>query len=66
MGRIWGEPGPRTHQGCVQDLNSAIIYRVTNNTYFQMDGEAMKTATPLVQEGVFYAEVSMASPREGV
>ncbi|XP_036731910.2 cadherin-related family member 5 isoform X3 [Manis pentadactyla] len=39
------------------DLNSAIIYRVTNNTYFQMDGEAMKTATPLVQEGVFYAEV---------
>ncbi|KAK2495830.1 hypothetical protein MC885_013890 [Smutsia gigantea] len=39
------------------DLNSAIIYRVTNNTYFQMDGEAMRTATPLVQEGVFYAEV---------
>ncbi|XP_053779991.1 cadherin-related family member 5 isoform X6 [Desmodus rotundus] len=39
------------------DLNSAITYRITNNSNFQMDGEEVLTATQLVQAGVFYAEV---------
>ncbi|XP_045872273.1 cadherin-related family member 5 isoform X3 [Meles meles] len=39
------------------DLNSAIAYRVTNNTDFRMDGETLLTATLLANEGVFYAEV---------
>ncbi|XP_070282372.1 cadherin-related family member 5 [Myotis yumanensis] len=39
------------------DLNSAITYQITNNSDFRMDGEAVLTATPLGQAGVFYAEV---------
>lgn len=39
------------------ELNSAITYRVTNNSNFRMDGEAVLIAAPLVQAGVFYAEV---------
>ncbi|XP_047549171.1 LOW QUALITY PROTEIN: cadherin-related family member 5 [Lutra lutra] len=39
------------------DLNSAIAYRVTNNTDFRMDGETLLTASLLAHEGVFYAEV---------
>ncbi|EPQ03357.1 Cadherin-related family member 5 [Myotis brandtii] len=39
------------------DLNSAITYEITNNSDFRMDGEAVLTATPLGQAGVFYAEV---------
>ncbi|XP_054581370.1 cadherin-related family member 5 [Eptesicus fuscus] len=39
------------------DLNSAITYQITNNSNFRMDGEAVLTAAPLVQAGVFYAEV---------
>ncbi|XP_038279962.1 cadherin-related family member 5 isoform X5 [Canis lupus dingo] len=39
------------------DLNSAITYRITNNTDFRMDGEIVRTAAQLTQEGVSYAEV---------
>ncbi|XP_026946444.1 cadherin-related family member 5 [Sagmatias obliquidens] len=39
------------------DLNSAITYRVTNNSNFRMDGETMLTDASLVHAGVFYAEV---------
>ncbi|XP_032497627.1 cadherin-related family member 5 isoform X11 [Phocoena sinus] len=39
------------------DLNLAITYRVTNNSNFRMDGEAMLTGASLVHAGVFYAEV---------
>ncbi|XP_059566671.1 cadherin-related family member 5 isoform X4 [Myotis daubentonii] len=39
------------------DLNSAITYEITNNSNFRMDGEAVLTAAPLGQAGVFYAEV---------
>ncbi|KAM5318636.1 cadherin-related family member 5 isoform 5-T5 [Glossophaga mutica] len=39
------------------DFNSAITYRVTNNSDFRMDGEEVLTATQLVQAGIFYAEV---------
>ncbi|XP_054935852.1 cadherin-related family member 5 [Physeter macrocephalus] len=39
------------------DLNSAITYRITNNSNFRMDGEAMLTGASLVDAGVFYAEV---------
>ncbi|XP_036895119.1 cadherin-related family member 5 isoform X2 [Sturnira hondurensis] len=39
------------------DLNSAITYRVTNNSNFRMNGEEVLTATQLVQAGIFYAEV---------
>nr|XP_035939569.1 cadherin-related family member 5 isoform X2 [Halichoerus grypus] len=39
------------------DLNSAITYRITNNTNFRMDGETVLTAALLADEGVFYAEV---------
>nr|XP_055157013.1 cadherin-related family member 5 isoform X5 [Nyctereutes procyonoides] len=39
------------------DLNSAITYRITNNTDFRMDGEIVRTAARLTQEGVSYAEV---------
>ncbi|XP_057173304.1 cadherin-related family member 5 isoform X4 [Ursus arctos] len=39
------------------DLNSAITYRVTNNTNFRMDGETVLTAALLADVGVFYAEV---------
>ncbi|XP_024842713.1 cadherin-related family member 5 isoform X2 [Bos taurus] len=39
------------------DLNSAITYRITNNSDFRMDGEAVLTATSLEHAGVFYAEV---------
>ncbi|XP_061263532.1 cadherin-related family member 5 isoform X3 [Bos javanicus] len=39
------------------DLNSAITYRITNNSNFRMDGEAVLTATSLEHAGVFYAEV---------
>ncbi|XP_029064308.1 cadherin-related family member 5 isoform X1 [Monodon monoceros] len=39
------------------DLNSAITYRVTNNSNFRMDGEAMLTGASLVHAGVFYVEV---------
>ncbi|XP_036151812.1 cadherin-related family member 5 isoform X3 [Myotis myotis] len=39
------------------DLNSAITYEITNNSDFRMDGEAVLTAAPLGQAGVFYAEV---------
>lgn len=55
--RVLGGPGPRTHPPSVQDLNSAITYRVTNNSDFRMEGEVMLTAAPLLQTGVFYAEV---------
>ncbi|XP_032497625.1 cadherin-related family member 5 isoform X9 [Phocoena sinus] len=61
---LWGglersgeQPGLRTHWGHVQDLNLAITYRVTNNSNFRMDGEAMLTGASLVHAGVFYAEV---------
>lgn len=57
-----GQPGPRAHWDHVQDLNSAITYRVTNNSNFRMDGEAVLTAAPLVQAGVFYAEVRSCAP----
>ncbi|ELK13170.1 Mucin and cadherin-like protein [Pteropus alecto] len=39
------------------DLNSAITYRITNNSDFRMSGEAVLTAAPLTQLAVFYAEV---------
>uniref|UniRef100_A0A8C0RDL1 Cadherin-related family member 5 n=1 Tax=Canis lupus familiaris TaxID=9615 RepID=A0A8C0RDL1_CANLF len=39
------------------DLNSAITYRITNNTKFRMDGEIVRTAAQLTQKGVSYAEV---------
>ncbi|XP_023364353.1 cadherin-related family member 5 isoform X7 [Otolemur garnettii] len=39
------------------DLNSAIIYRVTNNSYFRMDGETVLTTIVLGFREVFYAEV---------
>ncbi|XP_040111373.1 cadherin-related family member 5 isoform X5 [Oryx dammah] len=39
------------------DLNSAITYRITNNSDFRMDGEAVLTAASLERAGVFYAEV---------
>ncbi|XP_045677002.1 cadherin-related family member 5 isoform X4 [Phyllostomus hastatus] len=39
------------------DLNSAITYRVTNNSNFRMHGEEVLTAAQLGQAGVFYAEV---------
>ncbi|XP_058925424.2 cadherin-related family member 5 isoform X1 [Kogia breviceps] len=39
------------------DLNSAITYRITNNSKFRMDGEAMLTGASLVHAGVCYAEV---------
>ncbi|XP_027815743.1 cadherin-related family member 5 isoform X3 [Ovis aries] len=39
------------------DLNSAITYRITNNSAFRMDGEAVLTAASLEHAGVFYAEV---------
>ncbi|XP_073745932.1 cadherin-related family member 5 isoform X2 [Callorhinus ursinus] len=39
------------------DINSAITYRITNNTNFRMDGETMLTTVLLADETVFYAEV---------
>ncbi|XP_004403824.1 PREDICTED: cadherin-related family member 5 [Odobenus rosmarus divergens] len=39
------------------DVNSAITYRITNNTNFRMDGETMLTTVLLANEMVFYAEV---------
>ncbi|KAM8817962.1 cadherin-related family member 5 isoform 3-T3 [Rhynchonycteris naso] len=39
------------------DLNSAITYRITNNSDYRMNGETVLTATRLAQAGVFYAEV---------
>ncbi|KAF0876597.1 CDHR5 protein, partial [Crocuta crocuta] len=39
------------------DLNSAITYRITNNTDFRMDGEHLLTAALMAHKGVFYAEV---------
>ncbi|XP_034502488.1 cadherin-related family member 5 [Ailuropoda melanoleuca] len=39
------------------DLNSAITYRITNNTNFRMDGETVLTTALLADVGVFYAEV---------
>uniref|UniRef100_A0A8C8Y1V4 Cadherin-related family member 5 n=1 Tax=Panthera leo TaxID=9689 RepID=A0A8C8Y1V4_PANLE len=39
------------------DFDSAITYRITNNTNFRMDGETVVTAALLADEGVFYAEV---------
>ncbi|XP_008047393.1 cadherin-related family member 5, partial [Carlito syrichta] len=39
------------------DLNSAITYRITNDSRFRMDGETVLTATALAQLGAFYAEV---------
>ncbi|XP_011379115.1 cadherin-related family member 5 [Pteropus vampyrus] len=39
------------------DLNSAITYRITNNSDFRMSGEAVLTAAPLTRLAVFYAEV---------
>uniref|UniRef100_A0A8C0WFG2 Cadherin-related family member 5 n=1 Tax=Castor canadensis TaxID=51338 RepID=A0A8C0WFG2_CASCN len=38
-------------------FNSAITYRITNCSEFQMNGEFVLTAVALEQEGVFYAEV---------
>lgn len=66
--RLWGwgaatgQPGPRAHWGHVQDLNSAITYRITNNSDFGMDGETVRAAAPLLQAGVFYAEVRAGGP----
>lgn len=45
------------HCGHVQDLNSAIIYQITNCSEFRMEGEAVLTATVLEHEGIFYAKV---------
>ncbi|KAB0359799.1 hypothetical protein FD754_003955, partial [Muntiacus muntjak] len=39
------------------DLNSAIMYRITNNSDFRMEGEVVLTAASLEHAGVFYAEV---------
>ncbi|XP_008563564.1 PREDICTED: cadherin-related family member 5-like, partial [Galeopterus variegatus] len=39
------------------DLNSAIMYQVTNHSYFWMNGETMLTTTTLTRAEVFYAEV---------
>ncbi|XP_059960612.1 cadherin-related family member 5 [Mesoplodon densirostris] len=39
------------------DFNSVITYRITNNSNFRMDGEAVLTRASLVHAGVFYAEV---------
>ncbi|XP_069910378.1 cadherin-related family member 5 isoform X4 [Oryctolagus cuniculus] len=39
------------------DFNSAITYRVTNCSEFQMEGETMLTTTQLPHASVFYAEV---------
>nr|KAF6464454.1 cadherin related family member 5 [Rousettus aegyptiacus] len=39
------------------DLNSAITYRITNNSDFRMGGEFVLTVASLTQLGVFYAEV---------
>lgn len=57
-------PGP-TGAVSVQDLNSAITYRVTNNSNFRMHGEEVLTATPPAQAGVFYAEVRGRQPLPG-
>jgi hypothetical protein len=53
----WGQPRPRTHYSHAQVFNSAITYRITNCSEFQMNGEFVLTAVALEQEGVFYAEV---------
>ncbi|XP_066894041.1 cadherin-related family member 5 isoform X4 [Kogia breviceps] len=50
-------PSPKTFLLLVKDLNSAITYRITNNSKFRMDGEAMLTGASLVHAGVCYAEV---------
>uniref|UniRef100_A0A8C3W2R9 Cadherin-related family member 5 n=1 Tax=Catagonus wagneri TaxID=51154 RepID=A0A8C3W2R9_9CETA len=39
------------------DINSAIAYRITNNSNFRMDGEAVLTNALLTHAGLFYAEV---------
>ncbi|MBZ3870273.1 Cadherin-related family member 5 [Sciurus carolinensis] len=39
------------------NLNSAITYRITNCSEFQMSGETVLTTTAIQQAGVFYAEV---------
>ncbi|XP_019570369.2 cadherin-related family member 5 isoform X3 [Rhinolophus sinicus] len=39
------------------DLNSAITYKITNNSNFRMNGETVLTAAPLALAGIFYAEV---------
>ncbi|KAB0377617.1 hypothetical protein FD755_012061 [Muntiacus reevesi] len=39
------------------DLNSAIMYRIINNSDFRMEGEVVLTAASLEHAGVFYAEV---------
>ncbi|KAK2081138.1 Cadherin- member 5 [Saguinus oedipus] len=39
------------------DLNSAITYRITNQSHFRMEGELVLTAITLPQAGTFYAEV---------
>lgn len=49
----------------VQDLNSAITYRITNNSNFRMDGEAVLTSALLMQAGVFYAEVRAGQHLQG-
>ncbi|XP_053514149.1 cadherin-related family member 5 [Artibeus jamaicensis] len=49
--RVWAEDPD------FPDLNSAITYRITNNSNFRMNGEEVLTTTKLVQAGVFYAEV---------
>ncbi|XP_058382102.1 cadherin-related family member 5 [Diceros bicornis minor] len=47
------------------DLNSAITYRITNNSDFRMEGEAVLVANPLTQAGVFYAEVEATNTATG-
>uniref|UniRef100_G3T8J1 Cadherin-related family member 5 n=1 Tax=Loxodonta africana TaxID=9785 RepID=G3T8J1_LOXAF len=39
------------------DINSAITYRITNHSYFRMEGEVVLTAVALDHVAVFYAEV---------
>ncbi|XP_014651220.1 PREDICTED: cadherin-related family member 5 [Ceratotherium simum simum] len=47
------------------DLNSAITYRITNNSDFRMEGEAVLVANPLTQAGVFYSEVEATNTATG-
>ncbi|XP_063108066.1 cadherin-related family member 5 isoform X2 [Cavia porcellus] len=47
------------------DLNSAIIYQITNCSEFRMEGEAVLTATVLEHEGIFYAKVEATNTVTG-
>ncbi|KAG8515698.1 Interferon regulatory factor 7 [Galemys pyrenaicus] len=47
----------RAHDPLLPEFDSAFTYRITNNSNFQMDGEAVLTTPALVNPGVYAAEV---------